>query len=67
MLSERERDVLRLLAEGRSNKAISETLFLSPKTVRNVVSTIFAKIQVEDRAQAIVAARDAGLGHPGSR
>ncbi|HYY09476.1 MAG TPA: response regulator transcription factor [Kineosporiaceae bacterium] len=61
-LTEREREVLDLLAAGRSNTQIADALFLSPKTVRNVVSNIFTKIHVEDRAQAIVAAREAGLG-----
>jgi DNA-binding NarL/FixJ family response regulator len=61
-LSEREREVLSLLAEGRSNPDIARTLFLSPKTVRNHVSNIFTKLQVADCAQAIIKARDAGLG-----
>jgi DNA-binding NarL/FixJ family response regulator len=61
-LSEREREVLSLLAEGRSNPDIARKLFLSPKTVRNHVSNIFTKLQVADRAQAIIKARDAGLG-----
>ena len=61
-LSARERDVLRLLAEGRSNPDIARQLYLSPKTVRNHVSNIFTKLQVADRAQAIIKARDAGLG-----
>jgi DNA-binding NarL/FixJ family response regulator len=61
-LSEREREVLSLLAEGRSNPDIARRLFLSPKTVRNHVSNIFTKLQVADRAQAIIKARDAGLG-----
>ena len=61
-LSERERDVLALLAEGRSNPDIARQLYLSPKTVRNHVSNIFTKLQVADRAQAIIKARDAGLG-----
>jgi len=54
--------VLALLAEGRSNPDIARALFLSPKTVRNHVSNIFTKLQVADRAQAIIRARDAGLG-----
>jgi DNA-binding NarL/FixJ family response regulator len=54
---------LGLLAAGRSNSQIAATLYLSPKTVRNHVSTVFAKLQVADRAEAIVRARDAGLGH----
>ena len=61
-LSAREREVLHLLAQGRSNEAIAEQLFLSLKTVRNHVSNIFSKLQVADRAQAIVRAREAGLG-----
>jgi DNA-binding NarL/FixJ family response regulator len=61
-LSEREREVLSLLAEGRSNPDIARRLYLSPKTVRNHVSNIFTKLQVADRAQAIIKARDAGLG-----
>jgi DNA-binding NarL/FixJ family response regulator len=64
-LSEREREVLSLLAEGRSNPDIARRLFLSPKTVRNHVSNIFTKLQVADRAQAIIKARDAGLGAAG--
>jgi DNA-binding NarL/FixJ family response regulator len=61
-LTAREREVLDLVAAGRSNAQIAETLYLSPKTVRNAVSNVFSKLQVADRAQAIVAARDAGLG-----
>lgn len=61
-LTEREREVLDLLAAGRSNPQIAQSLFLSPKTVRNNVSNIFAKLQVADRSEAIVRARDAGLG-----
>jgi len=66
-LSEREREVLSLLAEGRSNPDIARKLFLSPKTVRNHVSNIFTKLQVADRAQAIIRARDAGLGTAADR
>ncbi|MFI5491579.1 response regulator [Actinoplanes sp. NPDC051859] len=61
-LTAREREILDLLAAGRSNGQIAAALFLSPKTVRNNVSTVFAKLQVADRAEAIVRARDAGLG-----
>ena len=61
-LTERERTVLTLLAQGYTNPAIAEQLVLSVKTVRNYVSSIFSKLQVADRAQAIVRARDAGLG-----
>jgi DNA-binding NarL/FixJ family response regulator len=61
-LTEREREILNLIAAGENNTAIAERLFLSAKTVRNHVSNIFAKLQVADRAQAIVRARKAGLG-----
>ena len=61
-LTQRERQVLDLLAAGKSNQAIAADLFLSLKTVRNHVSNIFTKLQVPDRAQAIVRARDVGLG-----
>ncbi|WP_243890263.1 response regulator [Cellulomonas dongxiuzhuiae] len=61
-LSEREREVLDLIAAGHNNQGIAHKLFLSPKTVRNYVSSIFAKLQVADRAGAIVKARQAGLG-----
>jgi DNA-binding NarL/FixJ family response regulator len=62
-LTDRERDVLELVAQGRSNTAIAARLHLSEKTIRNNLSNILAKLQVADRAQAIVQARDAGLGH----
>jgi DNA-binding NarL/FixJ family response regulator len=61
-LSERERDVLALVAQGASNSEIARRLFLSEKTVRNYVSTVLSKLHVETRAAAIVLARDAGLG-----
>lgn len=61
-LTEREGEVLALLAQGYTNAAIAQRLVLSPKTVRNHVSNIFSKLQVADRAQAIIRARDAGLG-----
>ena len=61
-LTDRERQVLGLIAQGNSNQAIAQSLVLSPKTVRNHVSNIFAKLQVADRAEAIVRAREAGLG-----
>ena len=60
-LTDSERNVLRLMAQGTSNEAIAQQLSLSSKTVRNYVSNIFSKLQVADRAQAIVKARDAGL------
>jgi len=61
-LTEREHEVLELIARGFPNQAIAQQLFLAPKTVRNHVSNIFSKLQVADRAQAIVRAREAGLG-----
>jgi DNA-binding NarL/FixJ family response regulator len=61
-LTEREREILDLIAQGVPNTGIAQRLYLSPKTVRNHVSNIFAKLQVSDRAQAIVRARRAGLG-----
>ena len=62
-LTDREREVLDLVAQGRANTAIAAKLGLSHKTVRNHVSNILTKLQVADRAQAIVQARDAGMGH----
>jgi DNA-binding NarL/FixJ family response regulator len=63
-LTGREREVLDLIARGLANPAIATQLSLSQKTIRNHVSNIFAKLQVADRAQAIIRARDAGLGRP---
>lgn len=60
-LTDREREVLVLLARGMTNAAIAEQLVLSAKTVRNHVSVIFGKLQVAGRAEAIIRARDAGL------
>ncbi len=65
-LTERERDVLDLIAKGQNNEAIAAQLVLSMKTVRNYVSSILSKLQVADRSQAIVRARDAGLGQNGT-
>ena len=61
MLSERERDVLRLLARGLSNSDIAKKLFLSDGTVRNYISAILTKLGVSDRTQAAVMALNAGL------
>lgn len=61
-LTERERDVLQMLAAGRSNDAIAAELFVSNKTVRNTVSAIYAKLHAAGRAEAIVKAREAGYG-----
>src|SRR5260370_38983521 len=60
-LTEREREILQLLARGLTNHDIAKQLVLSVKTVNNYVSNIFSKLQVTDRAQAIIRARDAGL------
>ena len=64
-LTEREHEILTLIAEGYTNGAIASRLYLSPKTVRNYVSSIFTKLGVSDRSQAIVQAREAGLGTKG--
>ncbi len=61
-LTEREREVLDLIAQGFSNREIAERFVLSPRTVRNHISSIFSKLQVSDRGRAIVLAREAGLG-----
>jgi DNA-binding NarL/FixJ family response regulator len=61
-LTEREREILDLIAQHHTNVEIAERLSLAPKTVRNHVSNIFTKLQVIDRAQAIIRAREAGLG-----
>lgn len=63
-LTGREHQILELVAAGRSNTDIADRLGVAPKTIRNHVSTIFAKLQVRDRAEAIVRAREAGLGEP---
>jgi DNA-binding NarL/FixJ family response regulator len=62
-LTEREEEVLSLVAQGKSNREIARQLFVSLKTVRNHVSNILLKLQVADRAQAVIRARDAGMGH----
>ena len=62
-LTPREREILGLLAQGLSNGAIAEKLVLSSKRVRNQVSTIFSKLQVASRSEAIVKAREARLGN----
>ena len=61
-LTEREREILALVAKHETNPEIARRLRLSPKTVRNHVSNIFAKLRVADRAAAIIRAREAGLG-----
>jgi DNA-binding NarL/FixJ family response regulator len=61
-LTQREREILNLVAKGLTNPAIATQLVLSEKTVRNHVSNIFAKLHVNDRAAAVARARDAGYG-----
>ena len=61
-LTEREREILDLIARGDSNAGIAQRLVLSPHTVRNHISNIFSKLQVADRAEAIIRAREAGMG-----
>ena len=66
-LTPRERDLVELIAQGRDNAQIAATLGLSEKTVRNHITHIFAKLEVENRAQAIVLARNAGFGRSVTR
>ena len=68
-LTDREREVLEELARGASNATIAQRLGISPKTARNHVSTILSKLMVVDRSEAIVRAREAGIGldEPGRR
>jgi DNA-binding NarL/FixJ family response regulator len=66
-LTEREREILELVAQGLGNAEITTRLVLSPKTVRNHVSAILGKLHARDRAEAIVRAREAGLGRAGTR
>jgi DNA-binding NarL/FixJ family response regulator len=61
-LTDREREVLDLLARGFDNATISRRLVLSPKTVRNHVANVLAKIGAPDRAAAMIRAREEGLG-----
>ena len=61
-LTEREREILDLVARGLTNAEIARRLVVSDKTVRNHVSNVFAKLQVAGRAEAVARARDAGLG-----
>lgn len=61
-LTEREREILSLIATGKTNPEIADELQISNKTVSNHISNIFNKLQVANRAQAIVKARDAGMG-----
>lgn len=61
-LTAREKEVLELIGQGANNHQIAEQLVISDKTVRNHITSVFSKLQVADRAQAIIKARDAGLG-----
>jgi DNA-binding NarL/FixJ family response regulator len=61
-LSDREREILDLIAQGHKNPDIAARLVLSSKTVRNHVTNILSKLQVADRTEAIIRAREAGLG-----
>ena len=61
-LTDREREILSLISQGYNNTEIAQRLTLSSKTIRNHITNIFSKLQVADRAQAIVRARNAGLG-----
>jgi DNA-binding NarL/FixJ family response regulator len=65
-LTDRERDILDLLASGLRTAAIAERLFLSPKTVSNHLTSVFAKLEVADRTEAILRAREGGLGQGSS-
>jgi DNA-binding NarL/FixJ family response regulator len=60
-LTDREREILTLIARGQTNAAIAQELTIAVKTVRNHVSNIYSKLQVADRAQAAIRAREAGL------
>ena len=64
-LTAREREVLELIAQGLDNAQIAARLELSEKTIRNYLVSVFDKLEVETRAQAIVRAREAGLGKSG--
>jgi len=66
-LTDREFEILDLLAAGQATRTIASQLGVAPKTVSNLVSNILAKLHLADRAQAAVAARDAGLGQGGPR
>ncbi|MEP7286872.1 MAG: response regulator transcription factor [Chloroflexota bacterium] len=61
-LTRREHEILTFIAQGQSNTQIADRLVLSPRTVRNHISNIFSKLGDVDRAQAIILAREAGLG-----
>lgn len=65
-LTDRERDVLKLIATGRNNVEIANTLHVSEATVKTHIGHVFAKLAVRDRAQAVVAAYESGLVLPGA-
>ena len=65
-LSKREREVLGLLARGLTNRRIAEALFLAPGTVRNLVSAIYEKLDIDGRSEAILSAWRHGLSGGGS-
>ena len=60
-LSDREVEVVRLLADGRSNREIADALFLAEGTVKNLVTSVLSKLQVRDRTQAAIRARELGI------
>lgn len=66
-LTKREREILELMAQGHPNPVIATRVFLTEKTVRNYVSNIFTKLGVDNRVEAVIRAREAGLGHPPGR
>ncbi|MDX1614609.1 MAG: response regulator transcription factor [Candidatus Promineifilaceae bacterium] len=66
-LTDREHEILDLIAAGKNNQEIANQLHIVVKTVSNHISSIFSKLEVADRAQAIVLAKDAGLGESGVR
>ncbi|MEL7022298.1 MAG: response regulator transcription factor [Pseudomonadota bacterium] len=66
-LTEREREVLQALADGKNNQEIADTLFIGPATVKSHVSSVLAKLELRDRAQAVVFAYECGLARIGER